>query len=215
VVLVGISAGVSYGALGSTHHSLHDVAVLRAIPNLQIVVPADNFETEQAVIAASKSPAPVFLKFGKKPMPHLPQPENGFRVGKARVIREGTDLAMITCGETVAPAFQAAEMLKEKGIECEVISMHTLKPLDESAVVDSALKCGAVMTVEEHSVHGGLGEACASLLMQRNISLPFRIVGIPDEDTATGSQTEIFEYYGISGQGLYDTALQLITRKGA
>jgi transketolase len=213
VVLVGISAGVSYGALGSTHHSLHDVAVLRAIPNLEIVVPADNFETEQAVIAASKSDKPVFLKFGKKAMPHLPGVEKDFRVGRARTLREGSDLAFIACGETVAPAYEAAGLLEEEGIECEVISMHTVKPLDETAVVEAAAKCGAVVTVEEHSVHGGLGEACASVLMQGNLSVPFRIVGIPDEDTSTGSQVEIFEHYGITGKGLRDTALQLVKQK--
>jgi transketolase len=213
VVLVGISAGVSYGALGSTHHSLHDIAALRAIPNLQVVAPADNFETREAVTAAAGSDKPLFLKFGKKAMPYLPALQEGFQLGKARIIREGSDLAFIACGETVLPACNAAEVLAEKGIECEVISMHTIKPLDETAVAKAATKCGAVITVEEHSVHGGLGEACASVLMQRNISVPFRILGIPDEDTATGSQAEIFDYYGITGKGLTEKAMQLIKLK--
>jgi transketolase len=209
VVLVGISAGVSYGALGSTHHSTHDVAVLRAIPNIDIVVPADNFEAEQAVIAASKSEKPVFIKFGKKAMPHLPGPQK-FEDGKARTICEGNDVAFIACGETVAPAYEAAQMLKESGKSAEVISMHTIKPLDEEAVIKAAKKCKAVITVEEHSIHGGLGEACASVLMQQNISVTFKIVGIPDEDTYTGSQVEILEYYGISGKGLAETVMRLL-----
>ncbi len=209
VVLVGISAGVSYGALGSTHHSIHDVAVLRAVPNIQIVIPADNYETEQAVIAASTSGKPLFIKFGKKAMPNLPGVKQ-FEIGKARTICEGDDVAFITCGETVAPAYEAAQKLAEKGISAEVISMHSVKPLDEQAILKVANKCKAVITVEEHSIHGGLGEACAALLMQQNISVPFKIVGIPDEDTYTGSQEEIFNHYGISGEGLFEAAQILL-----
>lgn len=211
VVLVGISAGVSYGALGSTHHSIHDVAVLRAIHNIDIVVPADNFETEQAVIGASKATKPVFIKFGKKAMPLLPRLKQTFALGKASIICEGTDVAFIASGETVLPAYEAALQLKKKGIEAEVISMHTVKPLDEAAVLEAAKKCKAMVTVEEHSIHGGLGEACASLLLQKGLAIPFKIVGIPDEDTATGSQGEIFEHYGISGEGLAETAMKLLT----
>jgi transketolase len=207
VVLVGISGGVSYGALGSTHHSTHDVAVLRAIPNIDIVIPADNFEAEQAIIAASEREKPVYIKFGKKAMPSL-QGSKHFEIGKARTICEGTDVAFIACGETVAPAYEAARLLEEKGITAEVMSMHTVKPLDEEAVLNAAKKCKAIITVEEHSIHGGLGEACASLLMQQNVHLPFQIVGIPDEDTVTGSQVEIFESYGISGKGLAEKALK-------
>lgn len=211
VKLVGISAGVSYGALGSTHHSLHDVAALRAIHNMQIIIPADNFETREAIKAVAQSDKPVFLKFGKKAMPVLPRLDETFEIGKASVICEGSDVAIIACGETVAPACEAALLLSEKGIEANVISMHTISPLDEGAILDAAKKCKAVITVEEHSVHGGLGEACASLLMQNGIAVPFRIVGIPDEDTVTGSQNEIFDYYGISGNGLAEMAIKLLT----
>ncbi len=210
VTLVGISAGVSYGALGLTHFSIHDVAVFRAIHNIDIIIPADNFETRKAVIAASESQKPIFIKFGKKAMPTLPRIEQTFEIGKAGIICEGDDIAFIACGETVAPAYEAALLLKEKGIKTEVISMHTMKPLDENAVLQAAKKCKAVITVEEHSIHGGLGEACASLLMQNNVFVPFRIVGIPDEDTFTGSQMEIFEYYGISGKGLFEKALEVL-----
>jgi transketolase len=210
VTLVGISAGVSYGALGTTHHSLHDVAVFRAIHNIDIVIPADNFETRQTILAASKSQKPIYIKFGKKSMPHLPRPEQTFEIGKASVICEGSDVAFIACGETVAPAYEAAQKLQEQGISAEVISMHTIKPLDTDAVLNSAKKCNCVITVEEHSVSGGLGEACASLLYQEKIFKPFKIVGFPDEETVHGSQGEIFNHYGISGQGLYETALKLL-----
>lgn len=210
VKLIGISAGVSYGALGSTHHSLHDVAALRAIHNMQIIIPADNFETREAIRAVAGSDKPVFLKFGKKNMPNLPRSEMKFAIGKASLICEGSDIAFIACGETVPPAYEAALLLKEKGISAEVVSMHTISPLDEEVVIASAKKCKALITVEEHSVHGGLGEACASILMQKGIALPFLVVGIPNEDTVTGSQNEIFDYYGISGQGLAEAAIKLL-----
>jgi len=108
------------------------------------------------------------------------------------------------------PAYEAASLLEEKDITAKVISMHTVKPLDEEAVLNAAKKCKAIITVEEHSIYGGLGEACASLLMQKNIQLPFQIVGFPDEDTVTGSQVEIFGSYGISAKGLAEKALKLL-----
>ncbi len=209
VTLVGISAGVSYGALGSTHHSIHDVAVLRAINNIEVVVPADNFETREAVIAAYCLERPVYLKFGKKPMPDLPRLDRKFEIGKASVICSGNDVAFIACGETVVLAYEAALILKEQGIGTEVISMHTINPLDEKIIADVAGRCKAIITVEEHSIHGGLGEACASFLMQTGIHVPFRIVGLPDEETVTGSQSEILGHYKISGKGLSETALSL------
>ncbi len=212
VVLVGISSGVSYGALGSTHHSLHDLAALRAIHNLTVVVPADSFETRQAVMAAAAADKPVFLRFGKKAMPLLPRPDQDFRLGKASVIREGSDITFIATGETVAPAWEAAELLQQRGISASVISMHTIKPLDTETLCRYAARTGAVVTAEEHSVNGGLGEACAAVLMQQGIHVPFRITGIPDEDTVTGSQTDIFTHYGLSATGLADTALQTLTQ---
>ncbi len=210
VVLVGISSGVSYGALGSTHHSLHDLAALRAIHNLTVVVPADAFETRQAVMAAAAADRPVFLRFGKKAMPLLPRPDQDFRLGKASVICEGSEVAFIATGETVAPAWEAAQILQQRGISAAVISMHTIKPLDAETLCRYAARCKAVITAEEHSVNGGLGEACAAELMQRGIRVRFRITGIPDEDTITGSQTDILNHYSLSGSGLADTALQTL-----
>ena len=204
VKLIGISAGVSYGALGSTHHSLHDFAVLRAIHNMTIVVPADSFETTQAVQQVAASQQPYYLRFGKKPMPLLDETgETTFQIGKGRVIRRGSDVAIIANGETVYPALQAAQKLAtENGIEATVVSMHTIKPLDEKLLSELALECKAILTVEEHSVNGGLGEACASWLLKNRYHKPFDILGIPDEYTVTGSQVEILNHYGISESGI-------------
>jgi transketolase len=209
-VIVGISAGVSYGALGSTHHSLHDLAALRAIHNIAVVVPADNFETRAAVRAAAAAEHPVYLRFGKAPMPSIHHPDAAFEIGKAIVLREGADLAFIATGETVVHALLAGGSLAEVGIDCRVISMHTIKPLDARTVIDAGRECGAIITIEEHSIHGGLGEACAAVLMQAGISVPFQIVGVSDEDTVTGSQADIFQHYGICMERLSQTALALL-----
>lgn len=211
-VLVGISAGVSYGALGSTHHSLHDLAVLRAIHNISIIVPADNFETRAAIRAAAGSKKPIYVRFGKAPMYSLHQPETKFEIGKAITLQDGNDVAFIAVGETVVHALLAACQLAESGVNCRIVSIHTIKPLDTDVILRAGLECRAVITVEEHSIHGGLGEACAAVLMEARINVPFRIVGIPDEETVTGAQADIFRHYGISMEGLSETALKLLKK---
>ncbi len=215
VKVVGISAGVSYGALGTTHHSLHDYAVLRAINNIDIVAPADNFETREAVLAAVNHPRPVYLRFGKRALPHLHAPGTPFEIGKAITLREGRDVTFIAIGEPVGQALQAALDLEKEGISAGVISMHTLKPFDVDALVHAAKTSRAIITVEEHSVYGGLGEQCASLLMQHRLYVPLQIVGFPDEYTVTGSQLEIFGHYGMMADGLAQTAQTLVTTEAA
>jgi transketolase len=209
-VIVGISAGVSYGALGSTHHSLHDLAALRAIHNVAIVVPADNFETREVIRAAARAKHPVYVRFGKAALYDLHPPDTKFELGRAITLGKGSDLAFIATGETVVHAQLAATQLAGRGINCRVLSMHTIKPFDSETVRQTAQECRAIITVEEHSVHGGLGEACAAVLMQAGISIPFHIVGIPDEDTVTGSQADIFRHYGISMEGLAACAWHLL-----
>ncbi|ACU04999.1 MULTISPECIES: transketolase family protein [Pedobacter] len=212
VNLIGISAGVSYGALGSTHHSLHDYAALRAVNNMIIVAPADNYESEQAIVQAAALNQPVYIRFGKKNMPHLTGADKGFQFGKGRIIKPGADLTLIGTGETVYPALQAARKLQaEHGIVAAVISMHTIKPLDYGLIADLAKGGKPIITVEEHSIFGGLGEACASFLMENNYRNPFKIIGIPDEYTVTGSQNDIFNHYGISEDGILAAAMKLLS----
>jgi len=214
VKLIGISAGVSYGALGSTHHSTHDLAALRAIDNVSIIVPSDNFEATEAVKLAAAMSHPVYIRFGKRPLPHLHHPGTSFELGKALVVRDGTDVAFIATGETVYPSLMAAQEMARDGLTCRVISMHTVKPLDVNAVIAAATDCRAVVTVEEHSVFGGLGEACAAVLMEAASHVPFKIVGFPDEYMVTGSQLEIFDHYGISARGLARTAYMVLANGG-
>jgi transketolase len=214
VNLIGISAGVSYGALGSTHHSLHDFAVLRAINNMIVVAPGDNFETEEAIRLAAKTNKPIYIRFGKKPMPFLNKANSEFQFGKGRLIREGKDITIIANGEAVWPALLAADKLgREMKIHATVVSMHTIKPLDVELLSFLASNGSPVITVEEHSIYGGLGEACASFLLENDFRNRFKIIGIPDEYTVTGSQTEIFAHYGISEEGISHTALQLLKKE--
>jgi transketolase len=141
---------------------------------------------------------------------NLHQPDNKFEAGKAIQLQDGNDVAFIATGETVIHAQLAAGHLAERGLNCRVISMHTIKPLDTEAILKAGRECRAIVTVEEHMVHGGLGEACASALMQAGISVPFKTVGIPDEETVPGAQADIFRHYGISMEGLSETATRLL-----
>ena len=210
VKLIGISAGVSYGALGSTHHSLHDLAVLQAINNLDIVVPADNFETRAVIKAALSHPKPIYIRFGKSPMVDLHQADTQFAIGLAITLAKGHDVTFLAIGETVAPAFQASQMLAEQGIAAGGLSVHSLKPLDREAILAAATRSQAIITVEEHSIYGGLGSTVASLLMEHGVHVAFKAVAIPDEYTVTGSQKEILAHYGITPTGLVATARQLL-----
>ena len=212
VRIIGISAGVSYGALGATHHSLHDYAALRAVNNITIIAPADNFETRETIKAIHNVAHPVYVRLGKAPVAPVHAEGSSFTIGKAALIQDGRDLTFVACGETVPIAVEAAQHLAAEGVTCRVLSMHTLKPLDEEAVRKAAHETRAIVTVEEHSVHGGLGEACAAILMQQGARVPFKIVGFPDEHMVSGSQKEIFTHYGISPNGLAVTARQLLSK---
>ena len=191
----------------------------QALANLEVFAATllelarEDFETREAVRAAAQLPSPVYLRFGKKRMPHLPQVEAGFELGRASLIREGTHLSFLACGETVAPAYEAAELLAKEGVGCRVLSLHTIKPLDVAAVRKAATETGGVITVEEHSVNGGLGEACAGMLLQEGIHTRFKIAGFLDEHTVTGSQEEIFRHYGLDGPGLAGLARSLLAKR--
>ncbi len=207
VTLVGISSGVSYGALGTTHHSLHDFAVMRAINNIDIVVPADNVETQHAIRALAAHQKPAFVRFGKAALYDLYPNDISFEIGKAIRIREGEAVTIFATGELVQQAVLAGKFLEQKGISTEVISVHSLRPLDTDCILNSARKTGHVLTLEEHMVHGGLGEAVAGVLMEAGVHAKFKKLGIPDEYTVTGSQAEIFYHYGLLMEGLADTVV--------
>jgi transketolase len=211
VTLVGISSGVSYGQLGSTHHSIHDVAVLRAINNLNIVIPCDNFETQEVIKSAVDYSEPLFIRFGKKPMLKIHNENQSFKIGKGIKVKEGKDLVFIATGETVQRAYQAIEILEKDNFKCTLISMHTIKPFDEDLFLQSIKNTKGIITVEEHSESGGLGEKCASILAQKKIITNFKVIGFPDEYMVNGSQSDVLDYYNMSPKTLAEIAKNLIS----
>ncbi len=212
VCLIGISAGISYGQLGSTHHSIHDYAVLRCINNISIVVPADNFETSEAIKQAVNFNSPLYLRFGKKPMMDISNENKDFKIGKAKYVTKGEDVLLIATGETVQRAYLAAQLLSEKNIHATVISMHTIKPFDAKTFLTESKKSKVIISIEEHSIYGGLGEQCASILAQHNINTKFQILGIPDEYMINGTQSDVLDYYNMSPEKISNTVISLIAK---
>ena len=210
VCLVGISAGISYGQLGSTHHSIHDFAVMRCINNMSIVAPADNFETSEVIKQAVNYNHPLYIRYGKKPMLDIHSNKTQFQIGKAIIIEEGEDVALIATGETVQRAFLASQILKENNINPTIVSMHTIKPFDSETFLKIAKKSKVIVSIEEHSEFGGLGEQCASLLAQNQININFKIIGIPDEYMVNGSQSDVLDHYNMSPEKIAKITKSLI-----
>jgi transketolase len=209
VKIIGVSGGVSYGALGSTHHSLHDVAVMRTFPDMHVYLPADRFQTEKLTEYLANSDEPAYVRMGRNAVPNVYNANDTFTFGKGKVLTEGQDVAIIATGETVYHALQAEKELQTKGVKAMVIDMHTLKPFDEELVLKAAALCGCIVTVEEHSIYGGLGAAVAEIVSQNN-PVKMKILGIPDENVINAKPLEIFEYYGLTGSGIYRSVLELL-----
>lgn len=202
VRILGVSGGVSYGALGATHHSLHDIAALRCFPGMNVVLPCDIYESRRLVEALLDYPHPVYIRVGRNAVPNVYENTDiPFEIGKAITVCQGKDLTLIACGETVWHCQQAARTLAGEGISVRVLDMHTLKPFDEEAVKKAAAETGRIMTVEEHSIFGGLGAAVAQVVVE-NCPVPMKILGIPDENAITGTSKEIFHHYGIDAEGI-------------
>ncbi|WP_299095066.1 transketolase C-terminal domain-containing protein [uncultured Metabacillus sp.] len=210
VKLIGISGGVSYGALGMSHHSLQDLAVTRAIPGLDVMMPADRHEAKKMIEALVEYDRPVYVRIGRNPVEDsYVSDDYEFEIGKAVTMRDGTDLTIIASGETVRVALDSAEALAQEGLNCRVINMHTIKPLDEEAIIKASRETGKIITIEEHSVYGGLGAAVAEVVIQHQ-PVPVKIIGIPDEPPITGNTAEVFVHYGISVSNVKKIALQMI-----
>lgn len=213
VKLLGISAGISYGALGMSHHSLQDIALLRAIPNVMIVVPADRFEARLATKALSQYTGPAYMRLGRNPVEDVyASCKYEFQLGKAVTLRDGDSLSIITFGETVRIALYAAELMSQHGINCRVINMHTIKPIDKDCIIKAAKETGAIITIEEHSVLSGFGAAVAETVVQDH-PVPMKIMGIPDEPAIPGKSKEVFAHYGINPDNLCLEAEKLIYMK--
>lgn len=210
VTLIGISGGISYGALGMTHHSAQDIAAMSSIPNMRVYLPSDRHQTKCLIEALLQDEKPAYLRVGRNPVEDIyEEGKVPFVMNKATVLCEGKDIALIACGEMVRPAREAAGLLKEKGIEAAVLDMYCVKPVDREAVIKAASEAKAVITIEEHSPYGGLGSMVSQIVAA---NCPKRVINLalPDEPVITGKSQEVFDYYGLNAGGIAEKAMELM-----
>lgn len=212
VKIAGAHAGVSVGPDGATHQAIEDIAIMRPIPNMQIVVPCDMIETRKATLAAARLPGPFYVRFAREKSPVFTTEETPFEFGKAQVFHEGTDIALVACGPLVHEALLAADALAKKKISARVINCHTVKPLDEDTLLAAAEVCGAVVTVEEHQIIGGLGGAVAELLV-KHAPTPMEMIGVQNKFGESGAPRELLEHFGLTAPHIVEAALRVLARK--
>jgi transketolase len=213
VKIGGAHGGISVGPDGATHQAMEEIAIVRAIPNMRMVVPCDYWETKKATLAIAGDRHPYYLRFGRESVPVVTTPDTPFVIGKANVMREGKDLAIVACGVMVYEALVAAENLAARGIEARVLNLHTLKPLDEEAIVRAARDCGAIVTAEEHQIHGGLGGAVAEVVV-RHHPVPMEFVAVHDRFGRSGKPEELMAAFGIKSPDVIRAADRVLARKG-
>jgi transketolase len=207
-------AGLTLGEDGATHQILEDIGMMKMLPNMTVIVPADHNQTKQATIAIAAHEGPVYLRFGRPVMPIFVKPDANFVIGKADVLTEGTDVTIIACGHLVWKSIEALKALEEAGISVELINMHTIKPLDTEAIMKSVGKTGCVVTAEEHMLHGGLGDSVAQFL-SRTSPVPQEYVAVNDTFGESGTPMELMTKYGIDTQDVVNAVHKVIARKNA
>jgi transketolase len=212
VKIVGTHAGVNVGPDGATHQALEDMAIMRTLPNMTVIAPCDAIEAKKATLAMAKRPGPAYLRVGREKTPVITTEETPFRIGRAQVFRQGRHAAIIACGSMVQPALQAAEELSKEGLDCLVLNCHTIKPLDAAAVSAAARRCGAVVTAEEHQVHGGLGSAVAEVLAA-SCPVPMEFVGVRDVFGESGEAGELLRHFGLTAADIKKAVKKAVARK--
>ena len=212
VKIAGAHAGVSVGPDGATHQAIEDLAIMRCIPKMTVLAPCDMIETKKAVIAASRLTGPVYVRFTREKSPIFTTEETPFIIGKATTFWDGKDVAILACGPLVHNAILAAQELEKKKISARVINIHTIKPLDEEIIIKAAEDCGAIITVEEHQVNGGLGSAISELLAE-NHPTPVERVGVRDRFGKSGEPSELIEAFGMGVSHIVEVTLRVMTRK--
>ena len=212
VKVAATHAGITVGEDGGSHQSIEDIAIMRVLPNMQVFVPADGIETEQMVKYMAEENGPMYLRLGRSGQPVLFDSSYQFVPGKSAVLKDGSDVALIACGLMVSKALEAAEMLKEEGIDAAVINASSLKPFDAETVITYANKCGAIVTAEEHSVIDGLGSAVAEVVCE-NAPCPVGMVGVKDRFGQSGKPDALLEEYGLTANEIVAKAKEVIKRK--
>lgn len=211
VNIAGSHGGISVGEDGATHQALEEIALMRIIPNMTVVVPADSEEAFKATKQAVDIPGPVYLRLGRAKVPVL-EGAHDFKIGKANLLTEGNDVTIVACGHLVHTALEAADILKGKNITARVIDLHTPKPIDSETLTKAAKKTGAVLTVEEHTIYGGMGSAVAEVLVETS-PVPMRLLGIEDKFGVSGSPEELYEYFCLTKNCIVKEAELLVKRK--
>jgi len=211
VKMAGMCSGINMGVGGATHHSVEDIAIVRAIPNMTLLSPADPVEMGKAVHAAAKHVGPIFIRFGRYPAPLVYEEGGGpaFQIGKAITLREGKDISLLATGLMVHRALGAADLLAKDGISARVINMHTIKPIDRSAIVKAAKETGGIVTAEEHNILAGFGAAVAEVLVEE-YPVPMRRVGIQDTFCGLGPTEEMYQKWGLTSQDIAQAARDLL-----
>lgn len=212
VKIGGAHGGISVGPDGATHQALEEIAIMRSLPNMQLIVPCDYWETRKATIAAANMPGPVYIRFGREPVPTITDESTPFQFGKGATLREGGDVAIIACGVMVYEALVAAESLASEGIDARVINLHTIKPIDREIVVKAARECGAIVTAEEHQVNGGLGGAVAEALAMY-YPAPMEFVAVMDRFGQSGKPDELMQAFGLKSPNIVAAVKRVLKRK--
>jgi transketolase len=202
VKLVGGHGGLVTGPDGATHQSLEDVALMRVLPNMTVVIPCDAEEARKATLALATQHGPCYLRTNKQPVATLTTQETPFEIGKAVILQEGSDVSLIACGVMVSEALNAAQELAQKGISVRVINMHTIKPLDVESIIGAARETRAIITIEDHQVIGGLGSAVAEVLSQSGQHIPFKIMGVQDQFGESGTAAELLQKHGLTATAI-------------
>jgi len=208
----GAHAGISVGPDGATHQALEDMALARVLPRMTVIAPCDSEETRKAVIAAADIDGPVYFRFGREAVPVVTDETTPFTLGKARLVREGSDCAVFACGAMVYEAMVAAQALSARGISLRVFDLHTIKPMDREAILSAARDCGAIVTAEEHQIHGGLFGAVSEVLA-RTCPVPVEPVAVLDTFGQSGPPEALMEKYGLNAQGILAAAERVLARK--
>jgi transketolase len=215
VKIAGAHAGVSVGPDGATHQAIEDIAIMRVIPHMTVVVPCDSVQTKKATLALSERWGPTYLRLGREKSPVITTEETPFTVGEAQIFREGGDVAIVACGILVYNSLMAADKLsREDGIECRIVNNHTIKPMDEAAIVAAARDCGAIVTVEEHQKHAGMGSRVAEIVAQK-YPVPIEFIGVDDRFGQSGDPLELIEYYGMGIDAIVAAVRIVAKRKPA
>lgn len=212
VKIAATHAGLTVGEDGGSHQMLEDIALMRALPNMTVIVPADGVETKQVIMAAAEYNGPVYIRLGRPKVPVLFDETYKFEIGKGVVLKEGTDVTLVATGIMVSKAVEAAEALVAEGISAAVVNISTIKPLDNALITEMAQKTGAVVTCEEHNIYGGLGSAVAEVLVE-NCPVPMARVGVEDSFGESGLPDQLLEKYGLTAANIADKAKAVIARK--